>query len=132
MFLAWYEDGLRGGTPQLPAPGYKWSETPRLNRAIRERHRSRSQAAVCADFRSGYMRILQIVESLSPRQLLASGQFEWTGKHPLTTYVGPNTASHYRFAIKAINRWLKGTAGPDAVTAKKPATRPRHRRASGA
>jgi hypothetical protein len=84
---------------------------PGLNRAIREKHRSRSQAAVQADFDSGYSRIVQIVETLSPEQLLKPGYFEWTGKHPLSTYIGPNTASHYRFALKAIKRWLKGAAG---------------------
>jgi len=118
MFVGWYEDGLRGATPQMPAPGYKWSETPRLNRAIWEKHRSLSQAAVRADFDSGYSRIVQIVESLSPKQLLESGHDEWTGKHPLTTYIGPNTASHYRFATKVIRRWLKGTAGTDTAAAR--------------
>lgn len=118
MFLGWYEDGLRGVTPQMPAPGYKWSQTPRLNRAIWERHRSRPQAAVWADFDSGYSRIVQIVEALSPEQLLDSGHYEWTGKHPLMTYIGPNTASHYRFAIKAIKRWVKGTAGADTSAAR--------------
>jgi hypothetical protein len=112
MFLGWFEDGLRRATPELPAPGYKWSQTARLNRAIWEKHRSRSQAAVRADFDSGYRRIVQIVEALSPAQLLQSGHFEWTGKHPLTTYLGANSASHYRFAIKVIKRWLKQAARP--------------------
>jgi hypothetical protein len=142
LFLGWYEDGLRGATPKMPAAGYKWSQTPGLNRAIWEKHRSRSRAAVQADFDSGYRRIVQIVQVLSPEQLLESGHYEWTGKHPLTTYIGPNTASHYRFATKMIRRWLKGTAGPDtaaarpkrlqptktrAGTAQKRATRPRLR-----
>jgi hypothetical protein len=94
----------------------KWSETPRLNRAIWEKHRSPSQAAVRADFDSSYSRIVHIVETLSPQQPLSPGQCQWTGKHPLTTYLGANTASHYRFAIKAIKRWLKGTAGADTST----------------
>lgn len=114
MFLGWYEAGLRGATPEMPAPGFKWSQTPRLNRAIWEKHRSRSQAAVRADFDSGYSQIVHIVEALSAQQLLRPGHFEWTGKHPLTTYLGPNTASHYRFAIKVIKRWLKG-AGTSAT-----------------
>jgi len=118
MFLGWFEDGLRGAAPEMPAPGYKWSQTPRLNRAIWEKHRSRSQAAVRADFDSGYSRIVQIVEALSPEQLLKPGYFEWTGKHPLTTYIGPNTASHYRFALKAIKRWLKGTVRADTSAAR--------------
>jgi hypothetical protein len=112
MFLGWYEDGLRGVKPEMPAAGYKWSETPRLNRAIWVKHRSRSAAAVRADFDSGYRRIFQVAEALSPEQLLAPGHFDWSGKHPLTTYLGPNTASHYRFAIKAIKRWLKGASRP--------------------
>jgi hypothetical protein len=143
LFLGWYEDGLRGATPQMPAAGYKWSQTPALNRAIWEKYRSRSQAAVQADFDAGYSRIVQILEALSPEQLLESGHYEWTGKHPLTTYIGPNTASHYLFSIKVIRRWLKGTAGADtsagrpnkrlqppkarAGTAQKRATHPRLR-----
>jgi len=122
MFQGWYEDGLRGAPPEMPAPGFKWSEMARLNRVIWEKYRSRSQAAVWTDFDSGYSRIVHIVEALSPQQLLRPGQFPWTGKHPLTTYLGPNTASHYRFATKVIKRWLKGTAGADTST-----TRPNKR-----
>lgn len=118
MFVGWYEEGLRGAIPRMPAPGYKWNETPRLNRAIREKHRSRSQAAVQADFDSGYSRIVRIVESLSPRQLLESGQYEWTGTHSLATYLGPNTASHYRFATRIIKRWLRDNAGPETPAAR--------------
>lgn len=110
MFLSWYKEGLLGAVPQTPAPGYGWNETPALNRAIREKHRSRSQSAVRADFDAGHRQIVQIVEALSSEQLLEPGHYEWTGKHALTTYIGPNTASHYRFAIKILKRWLKGTA----------------------
>jgi hypothetical protein len=110
MFLTWYEDGARGIVPEMPAPGYKWNETPRLNRAIWEKHRLRSVAAVRKDFESGYRRITRLVEGLSPEQVLEAGRFSWTGKHPLATYIGPNTASHYRFAIKVLKRWLRGGA----------------------
>jgi hypothetical protein len=122
MFLGWYEDGLRGATPEMPAPGFRWNETPRLNRAIRERHRSRPRASVEADFDAGYGRIVAMVQALSAAQLLSPGHFAWTGKHPLTTYLGPNTASHYRFAAKVIKRWLKRAAG---------ATTPDERRDTG-
>ncbi|MFM8593733.1 MAG: ClbS/DfsB family four-helix bundle protein [Chloroflexota bacterium] len=118
MFLRWHEEGLKGVTPQMPAPGYKWSEIPRLNRAIWEKHRSRSHGAVQTDFDSGYGRIVQIAEALSPEQLLESGQFEWTGRNSLATYVGPNTASHYRFALKVIKRWLKSTAEDETAAAR--------------
>lgn len=107
MLLGWYEDGRRGARPRMPAPGFKWSETPRLNQVIWEKHRSRSHTAIRAEFDSGYSRIIHIVRALSPQQLLRPGHFEWTGNQPLATYVAPNTASHYRFAINVIERWLR-------------------------
>lgn len=113
LFLTWYEVGLQGAKPEMPAPGYKWSETPRLNLSIWEKHRSRSPAEVMKDFEAGYARILQLVEDLPSHRLLAPGAFEWTGSNPLTTYLGANTASHYRFATKVIKRWLRASARGD-------------------
>lgn len=109
MFLRWHEEGVRGGTPQMPAPGYNWNQMREINRAIQEKHRARSREAIMADFDAGYRRIVKIVEALPAVQLLESGHFAWTGKNSLTTYLGANTASHYRFAMKVIKRWLRGT-----------------------
>jgi hypothetical protein len=106
MFLRWYADGIRGVTPRMPAPGYTWRETPRLNRDIWAKHRRRSLGAVKKDFDAGYRQVRELVERLSEEELLKPGQFGWTGKYPLTTYLGPNTASHYRFGTKVLRRWL--------------------------
>ena len=107
MFLRWYDDGLKGNLPDLPARGYSWRETPQLNRAIWAKHRRRSIVSVREDFEAGYQRILAIVERLPPDALLRSGAFSWTGTHPLTTYLGANSASHYRFATKVLKRWAR-------------------------
>ena len=119
MFLRWYRDGERGLDPQMPAPGFKWNETPRLNHAIWEKHRKRSFAAVEAEFASTYGEILQLLRGLPEASILEPGRFQWTGKNPLATYVGPNTASHYRFAQKVLKRWLRARdrTGPDGSTA---------------
>ena len=107
LFLSWYEEGLHDGTPVMPAAGFTWRELPRLNRDIQVRHRRRTFAAVRTEFNSGYRRIVSLVRGLPPRNLLAAGHFAWTGKYPLSTYLGPNTASHYRFARKVLRRWLR-------------------------
>ena len=109
MFLTWYADGLKGRAPTMPAPGYKWSETPRLNRDIQARHCERSTAAVRADFQARHLRILRTVKALSEKQLLRPGHFDWTGTSPLATYLGANSASHYRFASRVLKRWQTGT-----------------------
>ena len=107
MFLGWYRDGLAGRKPSLPAPGFRWNETPRLNRAIWRKHRHASWPSVRRRFDASYVEILTLAESLPEEALLAPGSFAWTKANPLVTYLGANTASHYRTATKILKRWLR-------------------------
>jgi hypothetical protein len=107
MFLCWYRDGLADRQPAMPAEGYKWSELPRLNREIWRKHRRTSWKRVREAFDRSYEEILSLGKSLSQRQLLTPGVFPWTKKHPLTTYLGANTCSHYRAAIRILKRWSR-------------------------
>jgi len=107
MFLKWHRIGLEGGQPEMPAKGYKWNQTPALNRAIWEKYRHKAVSEVLADFETSYREIFSLAQKLSPEEFLNPGHFTWTGKNPLTTYLGANTTSHYRTATKILNRWLK-------------------------
>jgi len=107
MFLRWYGDGLAGREPVMPAPGFKWNETPALNRSIWEKHRGRSFEAAWEEFSRSYVEIVELVEGLPEDALLEPGHFSWTRKNALVAYLGPNTASHYRFATKVLRRWMK-------------------------
>jgi hypothetical protein len=108
MFLRWYREGRRGGTPAMPAPGYRWNETPRLNRDLQRIHRAASVRRVRERFDRSYRQILALARRLSPADLLVPGRMTWTGKLPLSAYLGPNSASHYRFATRVLRRWLRG------------------------
>jgi hypothetical protein len=128
LFLGWFRDGLRGASPELPAPGYKWNETPRLKRAIWAKHAGRELSSIAAEFESTYEELLHLLEKLSESELLESGHFAWTGRNPLVTYAGANTASHYRFAQRVLKRWMKrpgavSEAGP-VVDGTRTATQP--------
>ena len=50
MVLGWHAAGLRGETPALPAPGYKWNQLPALNQHIYEKHRDEALADVLEGF----------------------------------------------------------------------------------
>jgi len=113
MFLLWFREGRAGRQPAMPAKGYKWNQTPALNRAIWRNHSQRSAEDVLEDFETSYQEILSLVRELSSRELLNPGHFAWTGRNPLTTYLGANTCSHYRTATKILKRWLR--AHPDAI-----------------
>jgi hypothetical protein len=112
LFLGWYAEGLRGGTPHLPAEGFKWSELARLNRAIQAEHRDRPIDVVWAELETSHAEIVTILERASEAELLEPGAFAWTRDHGLVTYLAGNTSSHYRFASKVLRRWSKGVAVP--------------------
>lgn len=107
MFLRWYREGLDGGAPELPAPGFKWNETPRLNRTIQRKHQRRSIKAVCAAFAASFEEIHTLARLLTRTELFTQGHFPWTKRSALVTYLGANTASHYRTATKILKRWLR-------------------------
>ena len=107
MFLTWYREGSAGRQPEMPAKGYKWHQTPALNQEIWKRYRQKPVSEVLADFETSYQEIFSLAQELSAEELLAPGHFVWTGKNPLTTYLGANTTSHYRTATKILKRWLK-------------------------
>ena len=107
MFLGWYRTGKEGRKPAVPAEGYKWNETPRLNKAIWQKHRNKSWRSVRRQFDSSYEEILSLAEQLKESELLTPGLFPWTKKLPLMTYFAANTSSHYRTATKILKRWLR-------------------------
>jgi hypothetical protein len=112
MALGWYAAGLRGEVPEVPAPGYKWNQTPQLNRAIFEKHRGRPLDEVVADVRASRREILGVIESLSDADLFAPGRFAWTRNNTLGAYFVSATSSHYLWARTRIARWHRRTARP--------------------
>lgn len=110
LFLDWYESGEQGGAPHMPAPGYTWRETPRLNRDLQERDAGLSFDEARRAFEDSHARIAALLGTLTEAQILEPGHFSWTGGNALSTYAGANTVSHYRFAQKVVRRWSKGQA----------------------
>ena len=113
LFLTWWAAGMRSAKPAMPAPGYKWSETPRLNHDIRRRFADTDPVKARQLFEASFAEVVRIVESLEGRLLMEPGHFAWTGRNPLVTYVGANTASHYRFAKKVLKRWQRTSRTQD-------------------
>ncbi|MEM8873214.1 MAG: ClbS/DfsB family four-helix bundle protein [Planctomycetota bacterium] len=109
MFLRWYNDELEGREPQVPDKDYRWRDTPELNRAIQRRHKRQSVATTLTNFARSYEEILHTARSIPEADLLTVGRFDWTGTSTLASYLGANSASHYRFASRVLRRWLRTT-----------------------
>lgn len=108
MNLDWYAAGLRGETPEVPAPGLTWKDIRKLNDRIYRKHHRRSLKAVLADYDSFHKKMLELIEKIPDGDFLAVGRFSWTGPTwTLSDYIRANTASHYRWACKHIRKWLR-------------------------
>lgn len=112
MLLRWIEDGRAGRTPELPAPGFTWRETPALNREIQRRFARRSAARLEVEFEETYAQVLELVRGLREKELLEPGHFAWTRKLPLSSFIAPNTCSHYAVARKILSRWQRSATTP--------------------
>lgn len=108
MNLGWYEAGLRGETPAVPAPGLTWKDIRKLNDRIYRQHHRRSLNAVLQDYHAFHQKMLDLMEEVSDRDFVTVGRFAWAGPTwTLSDYVRANTASHYRWACKHIRKWKK-------------------------
>ena len=107
MVLEWYRAGLRGENPELPAPGYKWNQTPQLNQLIYEKHRDRPLDEVREQFQASHREIFGVIQELSNEELFTPGRYTWTQKNTLGTYFVSATSSHYLWARKEIRKGLK-------------------------
>lgn len=100
----WVEAGRRGQSPIVPAKGYTWRETPRLNAALVRAGRTRSYRAVRADLDRGVARVLSTIERLEDPELLDVGVYPWAGKWPVSRWISVNTARQYATARAFIRR----------------------------
>jgi hypothetical protein len=107
MLFTWYHTGRRGETPAVPAPGYKWSQMPALNRSIFEKYRDLAPESVLAMFRQSHRDTVQFIQDLPDADLTTHGLFPWMNQNTLLAYLNSATAAHYLWARKEIIKSLK-------------------------
>lgn len=107
MCLGWYRAGMKDEVPPLPAPGYKWNQTPALNEMIYEKYCEWELADVLERFHRSHSEILGVINDLSDDQLFTRSVYGWTGKNTMGTYFVSATSSHYLWASKEIRKGFR-------------------------
>lgn len=103
LLLGWIKQA-ESGMPNLPAKGFNWRQTRELNAKLDLEFRDVNFQSIVRRLKLSHNRVMKMVEGLSESEFSKPSYFEWTGKLPLSSYIGPNTASHYRWAIKKIKK----------------------------
>jgi len=108
MCLGWYQAGLRGESPPLPAEGFKWNQIPALNEQLYQKHRDQPLAEAIQAFRASYRQIRETLQAITEEDLFTPGRYAWTKKLALAAYFISATSSHYVWARKEVKKCLKG------------------------
>ncbi|HEY5485137.1 MAG TPA: isochorismatase family protein [Candidatus Cryosericum sp.] len=111
MLMGWYEAGLRGEKPAVPAEGYNWSQLPELNQAIYERCRDAALDDVRSQLDASHRHMQDVVASLSEEELFTPGRYAWIGINTLASYVDSCAGAHYRWARTGIRSGAKVWSG---------------------
>ena len=107
MLLDWYETGMKGQKPVMPAQGYTWKDTPALNRKIWEEAAQTSLPDIRTKLEQSHNAIRLLMEQHSNEELFEKKRYRWTGSTSLGQYLVSATSSHYEWAIRLIKKQLK-------------------------
>lgn len=104
MFLKWYDIGMKGGKPDMPAKGYTWKTLPELNRNLWEKHANTTFDTAKNLLEESYDQVQTIIKRHTEEELFEKKRYKWTGTTSLSAYLISNTSSHYDWAIKLIKK----------------------------
>jgi len=108
MNLRWYEAGLRGEKPEIPAPGFTLRDLPRLSQMICRKYRRHSLRSVRDEYERYHAEMVALIRRLSDEELTTLHWFSWTGPSwTLSDYLRASTAAHYLWARTRIRRWMR-------------------------
>lgn len=104
MFLEWYEIGMAGEKPAMPAKGYTWKMNAELNQMIWKKYQSVSFPDARKRLNSSHLKLKKLIEKHSEEELFTKKKFHWTGSTSLGAYLISATSSHYDWAFKLIKK----------------------------
>ena len=107
LFVNWYEIGMQGVKPQMPAKGYSWNETPKLNLWIREQYEDIPWEEASRLLTTSFLQTRKIMDNHSNKELFEKQRFHWTGSTSLGSYLVSASSSHYYWAEKLIKKSIK-------------------------
>lgn len=107
MMKDWYDLGMKGEKPDIPAKGYTWKTTPELNRLIWEKYQNTKLSTSKELLANSHQMICQIIEQHTEEELFTKKRYKWTGTTSLGAYLISATSSHYDWALKLIKKVKK-------------------------
>ena len=107
MFLDWYSVGMKGEKPEMPAKGYSWKDTKKLNKVIWNKYSKHELGEIKRSLDKTHYKLHGVIEKHTEKELFTKKRYTWTGSSSLATYIRSNTLSHYNWAYNLIKKAKK-------------------------
>jgi hypothetical protein len=109
MRMHWYDEGIlhSKGMSKKPSLSYSLQQLTIINKSIWEKHQGTELKKAIALFKKSHKDIVTIIEKHSDEELFTKKNYFFTGSTTLGAYLFYNTADHYQWAIKTIQKILK-------------------------
>ncbi|KAF2518394.1 ClbS/DfsB family four-helix bundle protein [Flavobacterium salilacus subsp. salilacus] len=104
LMLNWYEVGMSGAKPEIPAKGYTWKTTPELNKWIWNEYQNKSLDEVKALLADSFKEVQHLIVKHTDEELFEKKRYKWTGTTSLGACLISASSSHYDWAIKLIKK----------------------------
>ena len=116
--VARQEAALRNSEPEYPSWPESFEPDPdedvdQTNAWIYETNRDRPWPSVYADWRGGFLRLLELAEQVPEKDLLEPGRYAWMGGDPLSASL-LGTYEHHEEHIEQLLAWLGQTANNES------------------
>ena len=107
MMLKWYEVGMAGNKPDMPAYGYTWKTTADLNAQIWKMYQDKNYDEIVLLINKSFSKLQAIISKHSNEELFEKKRYKWTGTTSLGSYLVSATSSHYDWAMKVLKKYKK-------------------------
>lgn len=103
----WYETGMSGQKPNIPAQGYTWKTIPELNHWIWEQYSHVGLSELKSKLKDSHSIMMDLIKRHNDEELFVKKRYAWTGTTTLGSYFISATSSHFDWALKLITKAYK-------------------------
>ena len=107
LLLGWYEIGMAGDKPDMPAKGYTWTTLPALNQWINKKYSKTSLKKSKELLQQSHEEVVALIRSHSNAELFTKKKYGWTGSTSMGAYCTSAVISHYDWAYKLLRKATK-------------------------
>lgn len=104
MMLSWYQEGMKGKKPPMPADGYSWKDLPALNQIIWEKYHGISLEKALELLEESHNTLMSTIKNHTDEELFEKKKYPWTGSTSMGAYFISSTSSHYDWGLKLIRK----------------------------